>query len=306
MKVLLHWFKKHGHFLGIVIFAYIIFKIDIKKLLDILRASDGYYNALSVLLSFSIIPIMACISFTKGALLGQVTPGRLGEFLRAKYLISDANATMGKAFFSVVIDRIYDIIILLVLSCMSVVILTKTYAIDIPSSVIISFSATLAVCLALFMNERFVRRAISPAFNFLIPEKHQENAHLHFTEFYSGLKTMRKSTHAYNLFLSTVIWIFKFLMLFFISKALGLNISFWLILAIGSINVIASLLPISISGFGTREAIFIFFLSLHKINSEFAVALSFMFLVFSTLSVAVSGGVIFIHSAFIKLYRPRS
>jgi uncharacterized membrane protein YbhN (UPF0104 family) len=57
------------------------------------------------------------------------------------------------------------------------------------------------------------------------------------------------------------------------------------------------MLPISISGFGTREAVFIFFLSFHSISSEKAVALSFLYLVFGAWTVAMGGAFAYLYSA---------
>ena len=88
--------------------------------------------------------------------------------------------------------------------------------------------------------------------------------------------------------LSLVVWMLKLSVLFLLSRSLKTDIPFWFVMSIGSVAVIVSLLPISISGLGTRDAVFIFFLSLHNISAESAVALSFLFLIFGFWSVVVS------------------
>jgi uncharacterized membrane protein YbhN (UPF0104 family) len=57
---------------------------------------------------------------------------------------------------------------------------------------------------------------------------------------------------------------------------------------VGVLGVFISLVPISISGFGTRDAVFIYFLSLRDISAEYAVALSFLFLVHGIFGVLAS------------------
>lgn len=253
------------------------------------------WNVIIMALGTKYAIVNACISIIKGALLGVVTPGKLGELLRARYLTTETGVSPGKAVFSVVIDRIYDLVILFVLSGISLIILSTTYAIDISLPYVVALSIGFILCFTLFINERFARFILSPVFNLLVPERHQESARLHFNEFYDGLRSMEKSTHVACSALSVVIWLLKLLTLFLLSLALGIELSFWFVIAIGSISVLVSLIPISVSGLGTREAIFIFFLSLHNISAEFAVALSFLFLIFPVLGTLMLGGFIYMY-----------
>lgn len=322
MKLLFNLLKKHIAWIGIVLFIFILLKIDRQKLLAILTTSELRYIVIVALLAPVIMFIMALrwhyilrtlgiqyklinafISLIKGALFGEVTPGRLGEFLRAKYVTEQTDASAGKVLFSIVIDRIYDILILVGLAGVSCFVLTVIYTIDIPLSLIIVFSVGIIVLIALLMNERFVRRTLLPVFNFLVPAKYQENTHFHFSEFYDGLKSIQVNTHIVCAILSSMIWMLKLLVLYFLSRALKTEIPFWFVLSIGSIAVIVSLLPISVSGFGTRDAVFIFFLSFYNISAEFAVALSFLFLVFGFWSVAISAAIVYMNELATLLLR---
>ena len=322
MKLLLNLLKKYSALIGIVLFIFILSKIDMSKLFAILTTSHLMYIVIAALLAPVIMFVMAlrwhfilralevrynlvndCISLIIGALLAEVTPGRLGELVRAQYLTQETDASPGKAVFSIIIDRIYDIFILVGLAGISSFALTAIYAVDIPLSLIIVFSIGVVVSITLFMNERVVRLVLSPVFNFLIPGKYQQRAHFHFAEFYSGLKSMQVSTHVVSVALSSLIWILKLLALFFLSRALGVEIPFWFVVSIGSIAVVVSLLPITVSGFGTRDAVFIFFLSFYNISAEFAVALSFLFLVFGFWSVAVSAAVVYVNELVTSLLR---
>ena len=67
-----------------------------------------------------------------------------------------------------------------------------------------------------------------------------------------------------------------FYMNFCIGKALDINIPFSYYLTFLPIISIATILPISFSGFGIREGGFIYFLSLLNISNEKALALSIL------------------------------
>jgi glycosyltransferase 2 family protein len=309
MKILLKWIKKNSYLVGIIIFVYILLRIDIGKLYSILITSDVKYIFLSAFIAPLIILGMTlrwylilkalgiiydftntCISLIKGALFGEIIPGRLGEFVRAKYVIAKTGSSIGKTMFSVVVDRIYDVIILVILGVSSSIVLVKIYAVDFSLSMIIIWSALLFVFLAICMNEKIVRTTIIPLFSFLTRHKYQEHIHFHSNEFYRSSKLMGKGTHATCMVLTIVIWLLTFVALFFLSKSLRIDIPLWLVLSIGAISVIVSLLPLSVSGLGTRDAVFIFFLSFYGVPVEFAVALSFLFLVYGLLSTVLAWG----------------
>ena len=107
--------KRYASLLGIVLFAYILLQIDFSRLVKILGSVDPIYLFVSALLAPVILFLMAArwnyllttlgtkygmgrsySSLIKSALLGEVTPGRLGEFLRAKYVINETDTSAGK------------------------------------------------------------------------------------------------------------------------------------------------------------------------------------------------------------------
>jgi len=110
---------------------------------------------------------------------------------------------------------------------------------------------------------------------------------------------MGKSTHATCMILTIVIWLLKFVALFLLSKALRIDIPLWFVLSIGAIGVIVSLLPLSVSGLGTRDAVFIFLLSFYGIPAECGVALSFLFLTYGILSIVIAWVIVYAYERVI-------
>ena len=140
-----------------------------------------------------------------------------------------------------------------------------------------------------------MRRIVKPVARILIPEKLHETARFQFDEFYTSLRDLGPKNHLVCLLYTTFIWLTKFLGLFLLAVALGMEAPFWFIASVGSMGVFISLVPISISGFGTRDAVFIYFLSLRGISAESAVALSFLFLLHGIFGVLASSLFVWAH-----------
>jgi uncharacterized protein (TIRG00374 family) len=53
---------------------------------------------------------------------GTVTPGRVGDFMKVLYLKRDRAMSIGKGMSSVLVDRVFDLYILLILGCLGLLI----------------------------------------------------------------------------------------------------------------------------------------------------------------------------------------
>ena len=52
--------------------------------------------------------------------IGFVTPGRLGEFVKAVYLKSDKGLSLSKGMSSVLVDRLFDLYLLIILGLIGI------------------------------------------------------------------------------------------------------------------------------------------------------------------------------------------
>jgi uncharacterized protein (TIRG00374 family) len=87
-----------------------------------------------------------------------------------------------------------------------------------------------------------------------------------------------------HLALSLAIGLLRGAVLFVLALCLGLNVSFWLMLACRSLVGLVNIVPISISGLGTRDAVLLLILPLWGITTEAAVALGFLAFVWTVLT----------------------
>ena len=119
---------------SIVLLSLIFRFIGIGKIYNELLNTNLYYIALSILFIFfeiffrairwnaivqifnKSISVASAMYYTLISIaFGFVTPGRLGEFVKAKYLVDRTNISYLKSFMTVVIDKIFDVMALVFL-----------------------------------------------------------------------------------------------------------------------------------------------------------------------------------------------
>jgi uncharacterized membrane protein YbhN (UPF0104 family) len=83
--------------------------------------------------------------------------------------------------------------------------------------------------------------------------------------------------------MGTLSWLVVGYGCFMLALSLGLNISYWYLLVSLAISSAVAILPISISGLGTREATFILLFSLIAIVPEEAISFSLLVLAWNLL-----------------------
>ena len=76
--------------------------------------------------------------------------------------------------------------------------------------------------------------------------------------------------------ISIAIGLLRSLVLYTLAAALGINVGFWLIVACRAVIGIVNVIPISISGLGTRDAVLLMTLPLAGVSKEAAMALGFL------------------------------
>jgi hypothetical protein len=280
--------------IGIIIFIYLISNINLSLLIKQFRSINLFLFVISLSL---IIPCIAIKSFkwlllvekkdrisllkgmfawTVGFGYGLITPARLGDFLRAKFL----NVKLGKSLLTVLIDRLNDVFVLFILGSFSFLILISkaVYLYNITYLFIIFFILFL-IGILILQNKLIVGKLGKPFYKFLVPKKFKKFVGSGFDEFYKNLEKLSKKKVVYNFILTILAWFISFTQYWFLALALGLNLSYFSICLVSPLLLLVQLIPISISGIGTREAAAILILSVFSIIPEQAIAFSLGILV---------------------------
>jgi len=287
--------KQIYRIVGVLIFVYILFSIDLNAILHTLYHANLKYILLASLLIIVVTILKSLrwqlllrvqgidyslrdcfIMYYIALYIGTVTPGRVGEFTKVLFLKKDGHS-MSKSMFSVFMDRIFDIVLLSVASFVSIfAFITFFDNIDI-FSLIINLLLIFAI-LFILINKMFILSIIK--FAHVIPyfKKYAEFLEKQMIEFIQEFEKLNLHNIVLTFVITIIAWIIYYVLVYSLALAIDIKISFLYLIACISFSAIITLLPISISGIGTRDAILIFLFSKVGLSGESAVAFSIMIL----------------------------
>ncbi len=246
--------------------------------------------------SFGIqIPLKTAIVFYLSAgFLSVITPGRLGEFAKIYFLKRKYNVNTAMATSSVLLDRIWDVLVLSLFASLSmtvfyagasIIVLLLMAALFIVSMLVIVLPGAIFIPL-LFALQRFSR----------LKEKANE------------IYIMWKSKRFNSITRALVLTLLSFLMLAGIpvlfSAGSPYPIDFMEGIGAISISNILSFIPITIAGFGTRELVFTEIWKLREYPKEIAISVSTSYFMVTYLGSLLIGGLVYL-LRLKELYRPR-
>lgn len=210
-------------------------------------------------------PSKAFSAYMASYSLGVVTPGRLGELLKVYNLRKDQpGIDVVMAFRTVVLDRLFDMFFLVWFGLAGVIFYFKPVGeIKAPSALLISFILAFAGLIFGNLILKVVRGKYFKA-----------NAALQFLQ--SCTKTML-SINSIKPWLTTAIaYAIYFAGIKMLFMALNIPINLLETGFIISLIGLILLLPISVAGFGTREAGLVYLLSFYAIDPEIAISFSLL------------------------------
>ena len=227
--------------------------------------------------------------------IGFITPGRLGEFIKAVYLKSNKGVSLSKGMSSVLIDRLFDLYLLIILGLIGI------WKFDILGKLSNTSLLLLIIFISfplLILNRQLTGKLISLIYKSFIKKKAQlrDKIEERFEDFYNGINQLITFKLIYSAFLTCLSYSVFFIQCYLIAIAMGISINFITITLFMAISNLISFIPISISGLGTRDATLIYLFSLINLNAELAV--SYAFLVFITFFVC--GGLMGAVAWFLK------
>ena len=299
--------KKLLPLIGIAVFVYLLISIGIEEIWSSLLEVRLEY----ILLSLLLFPPIAILQTHKwnillrkqginldfsyvfklyliGLFYGLLTPGKLGSFIRIPYLQKKLEKSIGECSSSVILDRVLDLFALFTLAIIGSVLLIQ-YVSNLFWMMFLVFIIFVSSFLV-FMRKETSTIVLQVVYRFLVPAKLKKKSKLAFHSFYDSLPQLKELSIPFLIgFLS---WVFLFSQSYLISLSLDIKIPFIYYVTITPIATIVGLIPITVSGFGTREATFIFLLALFGVTAEKAMSLSLLAIII-TVILPASFGLIF-------------
>jgi uncharacterized protein (TIRG00374 family) len=290
--------KRYSFLTGLIIFILILFKLDFFKLIHVLKEINYPY----LIVAFSLTPLILIIKayrwnylkkkqkiyyhikdsismYAVGLFLGVFTPGRLGDLSKIIYLKNN-HCSLGKSTVSVFLDRISDLLFLLIFGCLGMF-----FFFSLSQNFILLFALSLIfilISIIVFLQTNLIQSFLKKIFSFVIPSKYQKYWKLNFQDFINDLK-IYKFKNCLFIFLITVFsWLIYYGQMFFLAKSINItSISFLSLSFAVTIAGFITLLPLSILGLGTRDIVLIPIFSIFSVPYEATV--SFSMLILSTL-----------------------
>ena len=284
--------------IGVIIFVVVLATSDLNQVLNTLTRMNLFYLALTPL-AFALIMLIkswrwklllsaqgidfslgeAFLAYTSSFYVGQLTPGRLGEFVRIFYLL-ERGYSPGTSSVSLILDRLFDLGIVLLLGYLGMFGFLGTFQ---GSNVVLSGLGLggLAIGLGLALRQTEVRRAVRRmAARFLIPKRYQATFDTVWNDFAFGVRRIvaNKRIVVRILLLTVLSWVVYSVLMYMLAHSVQIDIPLWFVVVCVSVTALVVMIPISIFGVGTRDATLIMVFASQGLGREWAISFSFTFL----------------------------
>lgn len=210
-----------------------------------------------------------------GLFAGSATPGQLGEFIKTVYL-SKKGHPGGASFFSVLYDRVYDIIALAFILFFGLALLSGN---DYSEPILLVFASVLIIFTILFlMMGKFRKFIMIDLFKWVLPSGIKKRLKEFDINRDINKYQLKKSTLLHSFILTILAYALVFYRYYLLLLTLNLEPPFGTWFGAVTLATFISLIPISIAGVGTRDAVLIGIFSTVGISAEKSVAFSFLIL----------------------------
>ncbi len=278
--------------IGLIILVFILTRIDLDAFIAQFKNINFYFLFTAIILNLFLIFIktirwkgfltMQSLSIsTKNAFsiylsalyIGFITPGRLGEIIKALYLKQERVTSFSKGLSSAIMDRLLDLYFLILLGSVGVYYFLKGRGISL--EFVIGFVIILSL-LIIILHPKVLNLLARFLFRKITPKKFKNKINESVNEFIEGMNQIINPVLLFGILLTVFSYSFFFFQCFLIAKSIGLQISYFDLALIMSIVNIITFIPISISGLGTREASMIFLFKLIGLSTEAAISFSLL------------------------------
>lgn len=264
--------KKFFPLIGIVLFVYLLIKLDISEILKQLLGANKIYLIIALILVLFYllfetlkwhvlakkqkIPILFRESFKINLIsnfYGLITPGKLGAIIRAEYL--SKYSSVGKGISNFVVDKILGLISLFFMVLLFGFIILKEKLEWVNGLILIWGILIFFILIGMFLffyNKEKSKSLLRIVCQRLIPKKMKEKAKGAFDSFYEDLP--RKGELLGIFILHLISWVACYTVIYFIALSLGINIKFIYFIGVYPLATLVAQIPITIGGLGTREA----------------------------------------------------
>ena len=284
--------KKFLPFIGIFIFIYTIYALDTTKIIEAILSIHPIYIAIAIPLTFPRVFIrnyawkliqeeqQIAVSyweslsiFLMGYFYGTITPGYLGQLMRIPYLKEKTDQPYGKLFFNSSIETIVHTMSLYVMMFVGAILVIGSFPelFNITAIWLIILFLVLIIFIRRERGERIFQKIVS----WFIPKSFKDPLYDFTGTFYIDFPRIKSLV--LPLILGSFTWLLIFTQYYIMILALDLPIPYLYFLLLFPVANVASFIPISFAGLGTRELIaVVVFTTLFSVPDEKIFVVSLM------------------------------
>ncbi len=290
--------------IGVLLLVILLWRLDAAAIVGIMRTANLYLLAVAIILNLPMVLLKslrwqalmvpqqirysagrAYLAYFGSIFIGFLTPGRLGEFVKAVHIKQDCGVPIGRAISSVLADRLFDLFALLLVGGAALFSLTVG---SVKLAAPVGMAALLIIPLVLFLNDASFAFFQQAAFKLGTFGKKLFAEDSWLLELRRGLRQLTWLWLCGAIMLTGLAYLTFFGQCYLLAMSLNLTADFLTVSYAVALGSLVTLLPISISGLGTREAAIVFYLGTAGIAAE--AALGFSLSVFLTFY--IGGGLI--------------
>jgi uncharacterized protein (TIRG00374 family) len=273
-KIFVH-VKKFLPLIGIVIFLYLIFSLDVNKIIDALFSIHPLFIVISLSLTIPRLILrnfawqliikeqkisLSCLQSLKifliGFFYGSITPSYMGQLMRVPYMKEKTGEPYGKLFVNSMLELIIHTLSLYGMMLFGAFLIIST-SFEL-FSIVIVWIISIVIVLLFFIKKERGEKLFFTLIKYLVPGKLKHSFNKFVSTFYKDFPRVKKLF--LPLFIGLFTWIIIFTQEYIFVYALDVNIPYVYFLVLFPIANTAGFLPITFAGLGTREftSIFIF------------------------------------------------
>ncbi|MBN1896582.1 MAG: flippase-like domain-containing protein [Candidatus Aenigmarchaeota archaeon] len=235
-----------------------------------------------------------------GMFFSLVTPSKLGSLVRFYYLKRDHNVASGSAFSLSMIDKLFDIAVIVAVSSTGALMFTGITVAVIPAPLIVGIAVTLVLGYILLSRRAFVSvlsfilsRVGFAAKLFNVKKIESEKT---ADNIYKPIGALRRKPRYLILVtvLSFAYWFTYGIQLSLLAASFGFSIEPQISFLVVCMGTLAGMLPLTAGGIGTRDAMIVYLLAILGLQYETGVVISILIFVITHLVISVSGGLVYI------------
>jgi uncharacterized protein (TIRG00374 family) len=274
-------------FAGLVIVLWLFAQVDLGQVLELWLSSSKIWIVVAVLimlvqlliltLKWSIllqekVSIWALFKVRMiGAFFGTITPANAGTLVRAHYLKKATKISLAKSGSSVILDKLLEVATIALLGVISIVGLSNVLINEQHNFVLLSlsvggFTGAMLTTVWLMTDKTYGTNILRKTAKSLLPTKLYDLIKPYFLKLHPHLQSVDSLVAPFLLNIAS--YANSYVYVLALIWAIGADLSYFQIFLTLPLSSLVALLPITISGIGTREASTVFLWELFGVSAE--------------------------------------